>query len=92
MPWLILELSVLHGLMLEIDELSSFALRIPEIHRNPHYSAGRLWRTRSPSSGGVRRSARVFRIAEGCLGAKMKTKMKNFDFWYAHEDKNEDKN
>ena len=39
MPWLILELSVLHGLMLEIDELSSFALRIPEIHQNPHYSA-----------------------------------------------------
>ena len=92
MPWLILELSVLHGLMLEIDELSSFALRIPEIHRNPHYSAGRLWRTRSPISGGVRRSARVFRIADGCFWAKMKTKIEISDFGYGYEDKNEDKN
>ena len=41
----------------EIEELSSFALRIPKILQNPHYSTGRVWKTRSPSSRGVRRSA-----------------------------------
>ena len=69
--------------VLEIVGISLFASGTAKIVKNHQKIAGRLRGDRSPGSRGVRRTARVFRIADGGLRAKMKTKIRNFDFCYA---------